>query len=609
MATFTVTTTDDVVNAGDGVLSLREAVSQANATAAADTIVFASAIEGQTLVEDRTLVLTGGELAISNDLSINGDMNNDNIRVTLDGNHQDGILRSSAEHVDLKVMGANFLNGSSENGGAINAQAGSSLFVEQSYFGANRALGSGGAISTNNASFGSDSNPLTIVSSVFSNNYASGRGGAVAANNLSAYQCHFDLNTAYDGGAIRVDGKFRISSSVINDNTSNGDGGGLSSFFGEGSIDNTTFYGNIARFGGAIDSRQLIKLDNCTIVGNHAISQSGCLGGGILSIRGIYIANSTITGNSVLSLDSEGIASGGGVACGAASIENSIISGNTVVGAVTIDPDLYNLGDPLTYSNGHNIFGSDVAGSVAGDLENVAASRLFAGGLANHGGPTPTIALRDAADNPALGGADPADAPATDQRGVARPQPDGTNPDIGAFELKQTSGGGDILGTARADRLTGTAQADLIRGLAGDDLLLGLDGNDRLFGDGQDDRLVGGLGLDELSGGRGCDRFVYRSLAEAPVAGPDHDEILDFSRLQHDRIDVSRIDAKAGVTGNQVFTFIGQAEFSAAGQLHYQATADGDFLVSGNVDRDLDADFAFVVRTDLVGLRATDFLL
>ena len=57
MATFTVTTTADVVNATDGKLSLREAVAQANATAAADTIVFGSAIEG------RTLVLTGGELA------------------------------------------------------------------------------------------------------------------------------------------------------------------------------------------------------------------------------------------------------------------------------------------------------------------------------------------------------------------------------------------------------------------------------------------------------------------------------------------------------------------------------------------------------------------
>ena len=59
MATLTVTTASDVVDAGDGVLSLREAVAQSNATATADTINFASFIEGQ------TLTLTQGELQIT----------------------------------------------------------------------------------------------------------------------------------------------------------------------------------------------------------------------------------------------------------------------------------------------------------------------------------------------------------------------------------------------------------------------------------------------------------------------------------------------------------------------------------------------------------------
>jgi hypothetical protein len=67
VATFTVTTAADVVNAGDRVLSLREAVAQANATTAADTIVFAGALEGS------TLVLTGGELVVNQDLRIDGD--------------------------------------------------------------------------------------------------------------------------------------------------------------------------------------------------------------------------------------------------------------------------------------------------------------------------------------------------------------------------------------------------------------------------------------------------------------------------------------------------------------------------------------------------------
>ena len=45
------------------------------------------------------------------------------------------------------------------------------------------------------------------------------------------------------------------------------------------------------------------------------------------------------------------------------------------------------------------------------------------------------------------------------------------------------------------------------------------------------------------------------------------------------------------------------------GRVRYEATTDGDFLVSGNTDRDLDAELAFVVRTGAVQLEASDFLL
>ena len=87
-------------------------------------------------------------------------------------------------------------------------------------------------------------------------------------------------------------------------------------------------------------------------------------------------------------------------------------------------------------------------------------SLLFAGGLADNGGPTQTIALRDAADNPALGRADPATAPATDQRGVARPAPEGTNPDIGAFELEQSNPEPPPVGTTFIVTTTSDVSAD-----------------------------------------------------------------------------------------------------------------------------------------------------
>ena len=66
MATFTVNTTDDFVYGNLTQLSLREAVNLANATTVADTIVFSSAQEGQ------TQVLTGGELDLTENVTLDG---------------------------------------------------------------------------------------------------------------------------------------------------------------------------------------------------------------------------------------------------------------------------------------------------------------------------------------------------------------------------------------------------------------------------------------------------------------------------------------------------------------------------------------------------------
>src|SRR3954449_8317363 len=79
MATLTVTTAQDVVNAGDGVLSLREAMAQANLTSTADLIQFAPSLEGE------TLTLTQGELQLTQDITVDGDADNNGSRVTLSG--------------------------------------------------------------------------------------------------------------------------------------------------------------------------------------------------------------------------------------------------------------------------------------------------------------------------------------------------------------------------------------------------------------------------------------------------------------------------------------------------------------------------------------------
>src|SRR5215212_10137778 len=99
MATLTVTTAGDVVDAGDGVLSLREAVAQSNARATADTINFASFIEGQ------TLTLSQGELQITQDVSIDGDADNNGSRVTLSGGWSGHILDGTGSRI-LNIIGS-----------------------------------------------------------------------------------------------------------------------------------------------------------------------------------------------------------------------------------------------------------------------------------------------------------------------------------------------------------------------------------------------------------------------------------------------------------------------------------------------------------------------
>jgi len=150
----------------------------------------------------------------------------------------------------------------------------------------------------------------------------------------------------------------------------------------------------------------------------------------------------------------------------------------------------------------------------------------------------------------------------------------------------------DVLnfnGSAETDgrfAVEGGAAADVLRGGAMNDRITGGDGNDKLYGNDGVDILTGGLGADVLYGGLGDDRFVLTDIADSTVAASD--TIADWN--VGDRINLSAIDANTGVAGDQAFTFIGSAAFSAAGQL--QVTSGAVTFVRGDIDGDGAADFA-----------------
>ncbi|MEH2411995.1 calcium-binding protein [Nostoc sp.] len=139
--------------------------------------------------------------------------------------------------------------------------------------------------------------------------------------------------------------------------------------------------------------------------------------------------------------------------------------------------------------------------------------------------------------------------------------------------------GDDILNTGSGkDTLIGGNGNDILNAGSGNDILTGGNGNDTL---------VGGAGTDILTGGAGNDVFKFTSVSDSRPAG--RDLITDFvgnGKLSGDRIDVSDIDANTTKGGNQAFTFIGAAAFSAPGQIRYSGG-----ILQANTDGNLSADF------------------
>jgi Ca2+-binding RTX toxin-like protein len=219
----------------------------------------------------------------------------------------------------------------------------------------------------------------------------------------------------------------------------------------------------------------------------------------------------------------------------------------------------------------------------------------------------------------------------------------GGNDDVYGGKGKDTihgDGGKDkIFGGDGNDTLYGDAGDDEIRGGKNDDTIYGGTGVDKLYGDegndvihtgyaaGSTQQLFGGSGNDELwgtggdltirmTGGSGKDvmhgfgaenRFIFTDKSDS-VVGADRDRIVDFFRSEGDRIDLSGIDAKEGTSGNQAFSYTGSNAFSAKGQLHV-VQSNGSWLVEGNTDSDLQAEFQIQVSFLGNGPGAQNFVL
>ncbi|WP_292931183.1 LamG-like jellyroll fold domain-containing protein [Novosphingobium sp. PASSN1] len=153
------------------------------------------------------------------------------------------------------------------------------------------------------------------------------------------------------------------------------------------------------------------------------------------------------------------------------------------------------------------------------------------------------------------------------------------------------------VGNSLANALVGNDGSNVLRGLSGNDWVSGGAGNDKLYG---------GQGADGLKGGAGADQFVFESLTDSTAAVAGRDTIADFSRTEHDLIDLAKIDANGGDAGDGTFKLV-SAFNGSHGALVISAQGN-QWLVQADINGDKVADFAILV-TSSTALVAADFVL
>ncbi|WP_341882121.1 FG-GAP-like repeat-containing protein [Synechococcus sp. UW140] len=376
MTLYTVTTTADT-----GTGSLRQAILDANATAANDEIIFDSSIF---LSGVNTIALGAAFPAIDK--------------------------ASSAGSLIISGPGASSLiiNGNQGNYSIFKINTGGNLTISGvTVTGANLS-GSGGAFSNSGA--------LNIYSSTISGNSVTGNGA--------------------NGGAINNNGSLNIINSTISGNTSSGSsskydnyGGGINNS-GTLTVSNSTISNNTGDIGGGINnSRQgsgNITISNSTLSGNTAIS----LGGGINNYNNsgtLNVTNCTLSGNSAPTAG--GLHNNGTLNIANTIIANSLAPGNIppkdYFGGGTINTNLNNLIEDGTLN--------DTTGNSSGS-GNISGDPLLSP-LANNGGSTFTMALGATSPAIAAGDANVSNAArifGLDQRGYIL---SATTPSIGAYEF------------------------------------------------------------------------------------------------------------------------------------------------------------------------------
>lgn len=333
-----------------------------------------------------------------------------------------GIRGSSGVTVNNSTIAANTAY---EGGGGIHT--GGSVTVSNSTITANTA-GSGGGIRSDGY--------LRVVSSTISSNSATFHGGGIWSYRYLYVGAGsvIEGNVANgDGGGIASNAYDYVQPAVIVDsrlrsNTAGRRGGGFSlvvgSRYSSTAVKSSTFADNVAQNGGGVSGTFGLFVENSTFSGNTATSH----GGGIQHSEGFYgyqslgVNNSTFTNNA-------GLAGGDDLHMVASERYPALV--NSILGSDAGNLNCQMVGGSLAF-NINNLIrdgGGHEDGCSAGATGLITGDPLL-GRLADNGGFTETHELL--AGSPAIDAGDAASCETTDQRGARR---DSAACDIGAFEV------------------------------------------------------------------------------------------------------------------------------------------------------------------------------
>jgi CSLREA domain-containing protein len=308
-----------------------------------------------------------------------------------------------------------------EYGGGMYNEGSSPTLMDVT-FSANTATSGGGMLNL-------FSSP-TLTNVTFSANTASNIGGGmynINNSNPTLTSVTFDDNSAPGGGGMynEINSHPVLTNVTFSGNSASDRGGGMYNFGGSPTLTNVTFSGNSATiWGGGMynNINSSPTLTNVTFSDNTASHSGG----------GMYNRDSSPTLTNVTFSDNSALYGGGMYnVFSSPTLINVIIANSVSLG------DCVNDSSALNAASRNNLIedAANACGLTNGVNGNIVGFDPLLDPLADNGGFTQTFALQG--NSPAINKGTNTGCPATDQRGVTRPQ--GTKCDIGAYEKEHIS--------------------------------------------------------------------------------------------------------------------------------------------------------------------------